>query len=255
MSKPTVLLIDGDVIAYTAAQAIEEAIEWEPGYWTWHVDVPRVVDLVDQMIVRGLETLDADDYEVALTDTARNWRKDILPTYKENRKGGKKPLALLAVQEYLIEKHGALIVPSLEGDDLLGIWATGSKRGRSIIWSIDKDLKTIPGLYARDLDSDVQEISEAQANWWHLYQALTGDSTDGYSGCPGIGPKRAAALLPDNQEIPAEDVSAVWKDIVVPAYVKAKSSEDEALIQAQIARILRKGEYTRNRGVIPWTPE
>jgi DNA polymerase-1 len=249
------LLIDADVVAYKAAQVIEEAIEWEPGFWTWHVDADRAVDTAERWIDQAVETVGADGYQLALTDTAWNWRKDILPTYKENRKGGKKPLALIAIREHLIANLGALVVPSLEGDDILGVWATGSHKGDSIVWSIDKDLKTIPCRYLRDLESDVLEISEPEANWWHLYQALTGDTTDGYSGCPGIGPKRAQALLPDDGKIDSKDISAIWKDVIVPAYVKAKSSAEEALVQAQVARILRKGEYSKKRGVRPWTPE
>lgn len=254
MSTHQILLIDADVVAYSAAQAVEVAVEWLPGFWTWHVDVDAAIDRADRLIDRAREALDIDDYKLALTDIEHNWRKDILPTYKENRKGGKKPLSLLAIREYLIDQHGAMLLPYLEGDDILGLWATGKHQGQTVLWSIDKDLKTIPGRYLRDLDSDIIEISEEEANYWHLFQTLTGDTTDGYSGCPGIGPKRAAALLPEDQRIETPDIPAIWKDVIVPTYRKAKSSEEEALVQARVARILRQGEYIRHKGVRLWTP-
>jgi DNA polymerase-1 len=93
------------------------------------------------------------------------------------------------------------------------------------------------------------EVSEDEADYWHLFQTLTGDQTDGYSGCPGIGPKKAEAILqhPDNQD-------DLW-GVVVRTFVKAGLNEDEALVQARVARILRASDYDfEKKEPILWTP-
>ena len=73
---------------------------------------------------------------------------------------------------------------SLEADDVLGILATEPSNEERIIVSIDKDLYQIPAKISKD-GKTFEEISENEANYWHMMQTLTGDSTDGYSGCPG----------------------------------------------------------------------
>ena len=75
---------------------------------------------------------------------------------------------------------------------------------------------------------------------------------DGYSGCPGIGPKRAARILDGVFGDPGGPGD--W-DAVVKTYVKAGLSEEEALVQARVARILRWGEYDRKKGKVKlWNP-
>jgi DNA polymerase-1 len=87
------------------------------------------------------------------------------------------------------------------------------------------------------------DVSEREADRNHMIQTLTGDRTDGYPGCPGIGPARAEKI-----------VDGGW-DAVVDAYVKAGLNEATALTQARLARILRKGDYVRKTGLVKlWTP-
>lgn len=242
-----VLLIDADVLAYKMAAKIEQAVEWEPGYWTWHCDEFAVKDAIDAEIEHLREALDADDHKLCLTDSDGNFRKTVLPSYKSNRASVKKPLVLKSIREWLIAERGAYLKPMLEGDDVMGILATWPGiKGEKIIVSIDKDMKTIPGLYYRDADSGVVEITEAEADYWHLFQTLTGDVTDGYSGCPGIGPKKAQAILEpfsDTSDRPdLFDPAGAWSR-VVEVYEEAGLSEADALQQARVARILRASDY------------
>ena len=75
--------------------------------------------------------------------------------------------------------------------DALGIYAT--KFPGNIIVSPDKDMKQIPGqLYNFD---DVFTITPEQGAKWHLLQTMAGDNTDGYSGVPTIGVKRAEKIF------------------------------------------------------------
>jgi hypothetical protein len=75
-----------------------------------------------------------------------------------------------------------------------------------------------------------------QADRYHLIQTLTGDVTDGYSGCPGIGPVKAELLC---ATAAPQSLVAVRCD----AFKKAKLTEADALLQARLARILRNTEW------------
>lgn len=254
------LLIDGDVVAFQCAASREQAIEWEEGYWTWSVSFTEVTNAIVTTVENIREKLGGEPI-LCLTDPVHNFRKDILPTYKLHRATVKKPLVLLSVKQWMVEELGAVIRPGLEGDDVMGILATRPSKDERVIVSIDKDMKTIPGNYVRTravLNSegvelvgayDVVKITEDEADYNHLFQTLTGDVTDGYSGCPQVGPKRAAEII----ELGAT-IADNWQ-AVVAAYAKAGLGEEEALRQAQVARIIRASDYDfKNRKPILWTP-
>lgn len=261
MTKTT-LLIDADVVAYQAASALEEAVEWEPGFWTWNVSFDAVVNQTLKTVQRLEETLLADRSILCLTDPEHNFRLDVLPTYKTHRRTVRKPLVLFHLKQHLVEQHGAKMLPGLEGDDLMGILATQKSSDDRIVVSIDKDLKTIPCQYVRtkaviDPETgvelvgamDITEVSEEEADYNHLFQTLTGDSTDGYSGCPGVGPKKAPEII----EMGAT-ITDNW-NAVVEAFEKKGLGEEEALRQARVARILRSSDYDlKHKEPILWTP-
>lgn len=241
----TTLIIDADVLAYKVCSSLEVATEWEPGYWTWYVDEALVKFHIDQELDRYMDDFEADKYHLCLTDSGNTFRHKILPTYKGKRSTVKKPLALLAIRQWMIDEHDAYLKPGLEGDDVMGILATKKGKDERIIISIDKDMKTIPGLYYRSKEDGVVEISEQEADYWHLFQTLTGDQTDGYSGCPGIGPAKAEAILKDNP---------TW-EAVLKTYKAKGLTEQDALVQARVARILRSSDYDfKKKEPILWTP-
>ncbi|BAF89590.1 putative phage exonuclease [Azorhizobium caulinodans ORS 571] len=242
------LLIDADVVAYNAAFACEKATEWEPGYWTWHVEWDEVVQAFDAEVSRMMDTLDAGAFRLCLTDSEGNFRRGVDPSYKGTRSSIRKPIILKRFKDFLVQERGAYWRPGLEGDDCMGILATHPKLipGEKVIVSIDKDMKTVPGLFIRwgAEGASLTEVSEEEADYWHLYQTLTGDVTDGYKGCPGVGPKKAEAILKE----PA------WRSVVA-AYEKAGLDEDDAVIQARLARILRASDYDfKAKRPILWVP-
>jgi DNA polymerase-1 len=78
---------------------------------------------------------------------------------------------------------------------------------------------------------------------------VLGDAVDGYSGCPGIGPKKAETVLAN-----AKDGVSPW-GVIVGAYVKAGLDEEDALLQARLARILQFGDYDlKTNKVKLWEP-
>jgi 5'-3' exonuclease len=80
----------------------------------------------------------------------RSFRHDLTESYKQARKGSRKPLAYAAVRDRLVAAHGGetyktIIKPRLEADDVMGIVSTRAP-GKFIIVSGDKDMQQIPGL-------------------------------------------------------------------------------------------------------------
>jgi 5'-3' exonuclease len=242
------LLIDGDIIAYKASTMSEHSIKWEDStIWTLHADENQGKYLALSEIEDLKENLQADSITIALTDNV-NFRKDILPCYKDNRKQKRKPLILGAIRKWLIDEYDAIIYPNLEADDVLGILATEpQKKEERIICSLDKDLRQIPGKLSQDGRTIVKR-NKTECDWWHLVQTLTGDAVDGFSGCPSIGTVTAQKIL-KNKKLPLRQQ---W-DLVVKTYEKKGLLEHDAFQQARVARILRHGEYDMKTGeVVKW---
>lgn len=288
------LLIDGDVIAFTAASAVQRIHEDDFGFVTPFASRREGEAVVDNIMV-GLEMdFKSTHYRVALTDPKENWRCGVFAAYKGNRKDTARPLLLDILKQYLRDKYGALHWPSLEADDVLGIWNTEPQQypGKRILVGKDKDFLTVPGLYHRLKDFDakgkpvVREVTEWEAQRFHLYQTLAGDSVDGYAGCPGIGKTRAEALLdnpvilrPTNGVITrgvnkgnsttkwvTEPTRDYWA-MVVTNYQKGMSGEGNlsvdyataeraALVTARLAHILQHQDYDREtESITLWTPD
>ena len=238
------LLIDGDILIYKIATQNEIDTHWGDGLWTLHCDEKQCKADVDAQIEDLGAQLEADDYIVALTDS-QNFRKDVLPTYKANRKDKRKPMVLNALRKYVMEKHNGVIWKNLEADDVLGIMATEPSDEKRIIVSIDKDLKQIPALISVD-GLVVNETPLKLADYWFMIQTLSGDAVDGYTGLPVVGIKTAEKLINKYTMVPVLDL---WK-IVVGLYKEKGFSEQEALQQARVARILRHGEYNKETGEV-----
>tara|TARA_R100001443_G_scaffold54534_1_gene65951 strand:+ start:821 stop:1552 length:732 start_codon:yes stop_codon:yes gene_type:complete len=240
------LLIDADILLYQESMAVEQEFDWGDDYWTLFGDLREAQERVDVWLQDIKELLNADKFVLTLTGR-NNWRKDVLPTYKSNRKSKRKPVVYKALKQYLIDTYKTALVDRLEADDLMGLLQTDpSNSEETVIVSEDKDMMTIPGLLYRPIrpEEGVQTITEEVADRNHLLQSLMGDSTDGYSGCPGIGPKTAEKILKEND----------WS-LVVAAYEKAGLTEEDALQQARVARILRHGEYDRKKDEVKlWHP-
>lgn len=236
----TLLLIDGDIIAYKAAASAEVATNWGNGQWTLHSFEPDVEVRIEDQIHKLLEA-PVQDCVIAFTDK-QNFRKDVAPYYKANRKETRKPMLLGYAKEYMSSQYNTIMYRNLEADDVLGI--LGTKNRDTIIWSEDKDLLTIPAKHW--INGEVVEITEAEANYQFLYQTLIGDSTDNYKGCPTIGPKTANKILSSG---------CTW-EAVVEAFKSKGLSEEVALENARLARILRDGEYNTETGeVYLWQPQ
>lgn len=246
------LLIDCDTLCYSTAIAHETEIRWSDEVHTLHSDSKVCIESIEAKVAKLKKDLDATEVVLVLTDYKDNFRRTLCyPEYKYSRKKIRRPLCLGALREYVIDKYNAIVLPSLEGDDVLGILSTtkSSKDIQKVIVSIDKDLKTIPGWhYNPDKDTELRFISREEADYYFYLQTLMGDRTDGYPGCPGIGPKTAEKILA------AAAGDNPWP-YIVKAYVKEGLTEDFALSQARCARILRSEDYDLKTNTIKlWRP-
>lgn len=240
------LLIDGDILAYVNCAKHEVAEETQDGYWTWKCKARDVKDSMHGIIDFWMDRLGADNYLICMSDDNTNFRKSVDPNYKMFRQKYKRPVALKGIKEYLLSLNEAVLIPQLEADDVMGILSTNPQRDyEPIIISMDKDMKCIPGLLFRTEEEGIIEISEQEADYNHLLQTLTGDPTDGYSGCPGIGAVGAKKLL---------DKSPTW-DTVRNTYISKGLTEEDALRNARLARILRDSDYDfENKRPKLWLP-
>ena len=76
---------------------------------------------------------------------------------------------------------------------------------------------------------------------------MAGDQTDGYAGVPGIGVKRAVQLFEEN--------GYNWKT-VVDAFEAKGLTEEDALTNARLAKILTASDYDFAEGApILFTPD
>lgn len=258
-------LIDGDTLVYESTTSTEKAIQWDEELWTLHGYMPEARDHFDSLVKEIREATDADEVVIALSALdPQRWREKIMPTYKQHRRDKRKPLLYGGIREHCHATYTTVERPFLEGDDVLGILAThpslsmlkpGTDR---VVVSIDKDLKTIPGrLYNYQKKSWMTQQPE-QADYYHFLQTLTGDTTDGYPGCPGVGPVTAEKiLLPfvvDEPDWIDFNRAGAWKAIVAQ-YAKKGLSADVALLNARVARICRHTDYDLvKKEVILWNP-
>ena len=80
----TLLLIDGDIIAYKASASAEKPFNWGDGHWTLHAFEDEVNVRIEDQISKLVEDAPVQDCIVALSDKD-NFRKKIAPYYKANR--------------------------------------------------------------------------------------------------------------------------------------------------------------------------
>lgn len=240
------LLIDADYIVYKNAASCEIDIDYGEDVivvQSRFSDLQRSLLRDINKIASELDWTDDDSIILFFSDSI-NFRKEIYPEYKGHR-NRKKPCGYKRAVEWLKTLYKVQILPTLEADDALGIIQTAEAEADHILVSPDKDMRQIPGrLY--DLTNPVFRVTPEEGQRWHLIQTLSGDQTDGYGGCPGIGIKKAEALFDKHGES--------WATVVA-AFEKAGLSSNEALLNARLAKILQFTDYDNSTGTVRlWNP-
>ena len=171
-------LIDGDIVCYRCAAVNENA---DVGLARWQAD---------ELITRILEDVNATDWKVYLSGE-NNFRYQLYPAYKANRKDKPKPKHLEALREHLLLDWPTEITDGYEADDALGI----NNGIDTVLCSIDKDLWQLPGYHYHFVKREWMEVSNFDG-WRNFYlQLLIGDTADNIPGCSGIGKVKAPKIL------------------------------------------------------------
>jgi 5'-3' exonuclease len=247
------VLIDGDEFVFRATAALEQEIRWDENNHVLQANEEEAWHNFNGMVRRICERFDVGQKDATLCfSTTPNFRLQVDPTYKMHRAGARKPMCYAAIRQRVEGEYKVMTAPGLEADDVMGILATQPSQRQKIIVSQDKDMKTIPA-HVWD-GKDLTVIAEAEADYRHMYQTLIGDTSDGYKGCPGVGPVKAEKILGGTENgIPW--IGNLWTN-VVKAYEKAGLTEADALTQARLARILRWDDWDKEKKEpILWTPQ
>ena len=224
------LLIDADFIVYKSCASAEYDIDYGD-------DVIVVGSSFKEAYGNTIRELNKiknqyfDGELILFFSDSVNFRKTVDPDYKGHR-NRKKPCGYKRVINKLADNYPLIRMPTLEADDAMGIYATSNDD--CIIVSPDKDMKQIPGtLYNL---TETFTITEQEGWEWFLIQTLAGDSTDGYSGAPGYGIKTSAKFFADN--------GYTWNS-VVKAFKQKGLTEEDALRNARLAKILTSKDYDK----------
>ena len=201
-----IAIIDGDVLLYMSIWNIETKEEAKERF--------------DEIFQNTLESVFATDYVMALGGPD-NFRVDLYPDYKGNRKKSKstRPDWFLDLKSDIESGYeGCVFSDNCEADDLVRIWATECDNAdiKRIVISVDKDLDCISGLHYNPRKGSIYTVEQEDANYFYWKQILMGDSTDNIPGLPGIGPKKADAILAHNTK---------YKDSVCRAYYNKYGEE------------------------------
>ena len=186
-------LIDGDIVVHRV------------GFTTNGDSLGIAKARADEMLDNILIETGATEYRIYLSDsTENNFRTQFYPSYKANRTAPK-PLHYDDLKEHLLTKWEAAIALEQEADDALGIEQCAITRGdddietpsrfKSVICTIDKDLRQIPGLHWNFVKKEWQEITPTEARKYFYRQLVIGDTSDNIVGVRGIGKVKAERLF------------------------------------------------------------
>ncbi len=188
--EQTTLNIDGDLIVYQTCCIFNEDDD---------LSRRQIVKYVNKKIDNLMRSSECDLYIMFVT-TNTNFRDDLVDDYKANRDPDDRPVNLTWAKRWCLENLNTHYHKKLEADDLLGIYMNEN----SILWSLDKDLRQIPGRHLDDATQKVVEITEEgvievfnktsssgkvtkkvyfDGTIGFYYQLLIGDDTDYIVGC------------------------------------------------------------------------
>lgn len=284
--------LDMDFLIFSAMSASETEMDWGNDIWTLECDHAKARGILGGTVKSILADIEADirkknkkPFEMVplcIISGDNNFRKEVLPTYKANRKGKRKPVGYPDFVESCMQHYGTHSYrwDGVEGDDVCGILMTNPALADCTVVvsaSCDKDFKTVPGMFMHLTPYKLLRTSEQEADRYHMYQTLIGDVTDGYSGIPSVGPVVAEEFLDSpkffyqtskvmksgpnkGKEVefwasrePTEE-ETLW-DCMVSLAASKGMTEAELLQQAQVARILRWSDWDHeNKSPILWNP-
>ena len=222
------LNIDGDLIVYQTCCIFNEDDD---------LSRRQIIKYINKKIDNLMSSAECDTYIMFVT-TNTNFRDDLVDDYKANRDPKDRPINLSWAKRWCTENLNTHYHAKLEADDLLGIFMNDN----TILWSLDKDLRQIPGKHLDDATQKVIEISEEgiirvdektsssgkitkkvyfDGTIGFYYQLLIGDDTDYIVGCgkrlPAVyksGPNRGKSYVKRKGVGPLAAVKILTKAVI-----------------------------------------
>jgi 5'-3' exonuclease len=180
-----IALIDCDIVCYRCSASVEIKDS------VYDEEIAEQANLrADKLMQEILYATDAESYRAFFTGP-NNFRKQINPEYKANRKDKPIPLYLKNCREFLIENWKAEVCEGYEADDAMSMNAGAE----AIICTIDKDLDQVPGWHYNWVKGDLYEVSPVEGLRFFYKQLLIGDRGDNLFGVEKIGPVKAAKII------------------------------------------------------------
>ena len=209
----TLALIDGDIVCYRV------------GFTTQDVNERIAISRVNTMVDNILHNSGASDYLIYLTGEG-NYRVGIYPEYKANRTADK-PIHYSLIRNYLMDHEAAIMCEGEEADDVMGYTQMAGYDEEedvytTLIASIDKDLKQIPGRHYDFVKNVHSFVTPEEGTYFFYQQLLTGDRVDNIPGLPKVGPVKAKKILGEWKD------EATCKEKTLEAYKSYLSLDEEA---------------------------
>ena len=196
----TLLDANGDAVArFESAKDRNHWLKINPGEYTEETSIevegPKCPErTLDYILSEIAEELLPDECIIYLSGEG-NFRKDIYPEYKANRKNMVKPIAYGEVHDLLVKKYGAIVVDGIEADDAVATKACECKEC-SVIVAEDKDFHQISNvLQYNPKTRKYSRFTDEEADQFLFIQAIMGDSTDNIKGIKGVGPVGAKKAI------------------------------------------------------------
>lgn len=232
------LVLDVSFLAHRAWHALTR--DTPPGH------VPKMVASFASTIVKILRE-QSPRYLLAVAESdAPTWRHEIFADYKKGRPphpAGFDDQVLEAIQLLELYRVPVFCRAGFEADDTIATLLRQLRaRGiGTVILTADKDLKQL----VTDADPMVvlwngRDVGDAKS-WagertvraeWGIgpdrvadLLALAGDATDGIPGVPGIGLKKAAALIEGTRDLEHLIFTRMWGDLAIQKALAAHAAE------------------------------
>jgi len=207
------LLIDGDIVIYQPCCIFNEDDDQSRR---------MIAKYVNKKIEDLMEAAGCNSYIMFVT-TNYNFRDHLVDDYKFNRDTVERPVNLAWAKQWGVKNLNTHYVKWMEADDLLGTHQTDN----TVIWSLDKDLRQVPGEH---LDEETRKVVTITKNGslkkevilkpdgkvkktkFHFtgdiglyFQMLTGDTTDWIVGCGVRVPKKYKSGAKKGQDYVARE--------------------------------------------------
>ena len=177
-----VVIIDGDFLLFIATYPYK--IEKDGVTELVPKSLIEVCRSANEIIVQTLSRLNLRKYK-GFIGGYNNFRYQMYPEYKANRKDKAKPDHFLELKQHLIDKWNFHVVNGCEVDDAVISFA--AVHPNSIIVSPDKDILMTVGNHYNPVKQVHISTTILQAHEYFWKSMIIGDSGDNIKGIPGKG--------------------------------------------------------------------